>query len=103
MWSVVYSNYVSHLVFTNTASRMPFPIVTYSNLIASNAVTTVAVTTNTWPVFQKTVCETNAIVSATCSGGVYSGAPASDMWIGANDHRIFTGTATGGFVRIVTE
>ena len=103
VWSVVYSNYVSHTVFTNTAYRLPFPSVTFSNLIASNAVTTVEVTTNTWPVYQKTVCATNAIVSGTCSGGVYSGAPASDTWIGATDHLIFTGTATGGFLRIVTE
>lgn len=102
VWAVTYSNIVTHALMTNRVNRMPFPMEVYCNIIASNATTTITATTNTWPVQSGVVSVTNAIASGTCSGGVFTNAP-NNVWLGSLDTLIFTGTATGGFIRIFTE
>lgn len=102
VWAVTYSNIVTHAVMTNRVDFMPFPVQVYCNIIASNATTTITATTNTWPVQSGVFAVTNEIASGTCSGGVFTNAP-NNVWLGSLDTLIFTGTATGGFLRIVTE
>ena len=78
-----------------------FPFHTLLSL-STNVTTTVA--TNRWPVLQREVAVTNAIISGgTCSGSKYSGAPASTTYLKPHEWLIFSGTATGGFIRLVLE
>ena len=104
VWAVEYSNTVTHAVFTNRVDFMPFPVQVYCDVIGSNATVTVTAVTNTTPVQSGVVTVTNAIISGgSCVSGVYSGAPASNTWISGTDALIFTGTAKGGFLRLVIE
>ena len=65
---------------------------------------TVSATTNVVPVLQREVAVTNAIISGgTCSGSKYSGAPATTTYLKPHEWLIFTGTATGGFLRLIYE
>ena len=102
VWAVTYSNLVTHALMTNRVDFMPFPIEVYCDIIASNATTTVTAETNTWQVQSGVFSVTNTIASGTCSGGVFTNAP-SGVWISSLDTLVFTGTATGGFLRIATE
>ena len=78
-----------------------FPFHTLLSL-STNVTTTVA--TNRWPVLQREVAVTNAIISGgTCSGSKYSGAPADTTYLKPHEWLIFSGTATGGFLRLVFE
>ena len=73
-------------------------------LLSLSTNVTVSATTNVVPVLQREVAVTNAIISGgTCSGSKYSGAPATNTYIKAHEWLIFTGTATGGFLRLIYE
>ena len=86
---------------TPEAFARAYPLHTLLSL--STNVTTTA-TTNIWPVLQRWVAVTNAIISGgTCSGSMYSGAPATNTYLKAHEWLIFTGTATGGFLRLILE
>ena len=86
---------------TPEAFARAYPMHTLLSL--STNVTTTA-TTNIWPVLQREVAVTNAIISGgTCSGSMYSGAPATNTYLKAHEWLIFSGTATGGFLRLILE
>lgn len=55
------------------------------------------------PLLAFRVATTNSIVSGTASSGKYSGTPASATYLGAGEKLVFTGTAAGGFLRIILE
>lgn len=100
-YTVVESNAYTHVVTTNI-----FPNLSFENdpgivSIATNA--TVAVTTNKWPVFEKTVAVTNAIVSGTQTGFVYTNNLPNAVYLAPGEKLIFTGTAVGGWLRLIFE
>ena len=98
--AVALSTNTFHAV-TPEAFARAYPMHTLLSL--STNVTTTA-TTNIWPVLQREVAVTNAIISGgTCSGLKYSGAPATNTYLKAHEWLIFSGTATGGFLRLVFE
>ena len=74
----------------------------FNILVSSNAAVSVSVSTNTWPVFEKSVFVTNTIASGTCSGGIFTNAP-SGVYLAPGEKLLFTGTATGGHLRLILE
>ena len=109
---VVSSNRIDRALATNTLPRDvygPFKVSAWQNLhpfdvfvsVATNEVEVVA--TNAWPVLKEIVAVTNALVSGTCSGHVYSGSPASAAYVKPRERLVFSGTATGGFLRLILE
>lgn len=111
-YTVVASNRVANAVGTNVLDAATFGEYTAAKWntqrplesvlsVATNIVTTA--TTNTWPVYQKSVSVTNSIVSGTCSSNLFSASPESDTYIKPNERLLFTGTATGGFIRLILE
>ena len=100
-YTVVESNAYTHVVTTNV-----FPNLSFENdpgivSVATNAIVTV--TTNKWPVFEKTVAVTNAIVSGTQTGFVFTNTLQNAVYLAPGEHLLFTGTAVGGFVRLIFE
>ena len=104
-YRVAWSNQVSHAVFTNEYAALPIPVQVYCTQLEVATNTTVTAITNTWPVFERTACVTNAIITgATASGGIYSAAPTADTFLSGVDTLYFSGTATqNGFLRLVFE
>ena len=106
--TVVSSNRLDATVSTNTVPAAMFAFPTWQRaypfniLVSSNAAVSVSVSTNTWPVFEKSVFVTNTIASGTCSGGIFTNAP-SGVYLAPGEKLLFTGTATGGHLRLILE
>lgn len=75
--------------------------VNYVNSYATNTIISTA-TNGVTPVLKKRLSVTNSVVNGTCSAGRYSATP-TNAWMFASDKLIFTGTATGGVLRLVVE
>lgn len=101
--TVVWSNKVTAAVSTNTYDSLAVHVPLNLVALASNTVHNVSVTTNTWAVFKETAVKTNSIISGTASSGVYSGTPASAIYIAPGEKLVFEGTAAGGFLRLILE
>ena len=91
----------SRSVATAESFALAYP---FHTLLSLSTNVTVTATTNIWPVLQREVAVTNAIItSGSCSGSVYIGAPATNTYLKAHEWLIFSGTATGGFLRLIYE
>lgn len=102
--TAVFSNTVTHAVTTNIFDSPKIHVPVWNVLVSSNIVESVVATTNEWPVYEKTVALTNAIISgASTSTNTYSGAPDGNVYIAPGEILIFNGTATGGFLRLILE
>ena len=101
--TIVWSNTVTRAVTTNTYNSAKVKPPLWEVALSSNVVTSVNAVTNTWPVYKETAYATNAIVSGTASSGKYSGAPAAATYIAPGERLVFTGTASGGFLRLILE
>ena len=101
--TVVWSNDVTAAVFTNSYTSLAVHAPLHLIALSSNTVYNVSQITNSWPVLKETAVATNAIVTGTAEDGKYSGAPASATYIAPGEKLIFTGTASGGFLRIILE
>lgn len=107
--SVVSTNFPLQVVFTNTYAAAGFTLPGWSN--ANPAMTLLSVstnevftaTTNTAPVFAYSVAVTNDLVSGTASSNVFTNAPAAPVYLAPGERLIFSGTATGGFLRLILE
>jgi len=102
LYQVAYSNTYTHVEYTNTFNNLSFVDDPYIVGISTNTIVTV--TTNYTPVFEKVYSVTNAIVTGgAITNGQYGAAPASTIYLGAGDRLLFSGTAVGGWLRIITE
>ena len=114
----VVTNILTSTVLTNVPSTVALSTNTFAavtpesfalaypfhTLMSFSTNVTVKATTNILPVLQRDVAKTNAIItSGSCSGNVYIGAPATNTYLKAHEWLIFSGTATGGFLRLIYE
>ncbi len=104
-YQAVYSNLVSHAVYTNTYTALPIPSQIYSSTLGVTTNATTTSVTNSWKAFKETVATTNTIVnSATATGHAYDGTLDTPVYLGPFDRLIFTGTgANDGWLRLVLE
>jgi len=103
-YEVVYSNVVTHALFTNEVAVLPPPMQVYCNVLGLATNDVVTATTNVSWALMEVVTTNVSLLSGTASGKVYKGAPASDTFISATEELVFTGTAaTNGWIRIVVE
>lgn len=100
-YTVVESNAYTHVVTTNVFSNLSF--IDDPGIIGVSTNITVAATTNTWPVLQKTVAVTNSIVSGTQTGYVYTNTLGTAKYLAPGEVLRFTGTGVGGFIRLIFE
>ena len=69
--------------------------------VSTNVVT--AATTNVWPVQSGFVAVTNQLVSGSCSNHVAELSPSGTVYLKSYEWLTFSGSATGGFLRLVLE
>lgn len=100
-YDVAYSNTASHAVWTNSFPNLSFENDPYIVGVVTNELTSAR--TNRWPVLKETLVVTNSIISGACAGRFYRGEPDSGICVAPGDRLLFTGTATGGALRIVVE
>lgn len=112
VYKTVETNMPGQVVFTNTFAAADFGQFTtnawalahpFDTLISVSTNVTTKTETNTWPVIQNYVVVTNSIVSGSCSNHVYNGAPSGNVYLKFQEWINFTGTATGGFLRLIFE
>ena len=103
-YTAVYSNVVTHALFTNTVQVLPLPVQVYCNVLWHETNSTITATTNISWALKEVVTTNVSLLSGTASGKVYNGAPASATYISPNEELVFTGTAaTNGWLRLVLE
>ncbi len=106
--TVISSNRVDAALSTNTFPAAMFLFSTWQRaypfnvLISTNETVSTTVTTNQWPVFEKSVFVTNTLASGSCSGGIFTNAP-SGIYLAPGEKLLFTGTATGGHLRLILD
>ena len=100
-YSVVESNAYTHVVSTNAFQNLSW--IDDPGIIGVTTNIAVVATTNTWPVFQKTVAVTNDIVSGSQTGYVYTNTLGTAKYLAPGERLLFTGTGVGGFVRLIFE
>ncbi len=112
VYEVVDTNMPNQVVFTNTFAAADFgPFTTnawavaypFDTLLSVSTNVTTKAETNIWPVVRSYVVVTNSIVSGSCSNHVYNGSPSGSVYLKFQEWVNFTGTATGGFLRLVFE
>ena len=97
--AAVSTNIFPAAMFSYSAWQRGYP---FDMLISTNESVSVTVATNKWPVFEKSVFVTNDLASGTCSGGIFTNAP-SGVYLAPGEKLLFTGTATGGHLRLILE
>lgn len=111
-YRVVVTNLPNQVVFTNTldaADFGPFTVsawnagMPFDTLLSVSTNVATIVSTNVWPVYSHMVAVTNSLVTGSCSTNVYSGSPAATTYLLQHEWLVFTGTATGGWLRLVFE
>ena len=80
------------------ASALPF-----HTLISLSTNVTTRATTNIFPIVQRYVTVTNSIINGSCSTNKFIGEPAAATYLKFQEWIIFSGTATGGFLRLIYE
>lgn len=100
-YTVVESNAYTHVVTTNVFPNLSF--IDDPGIVGVSTNMTVAATTNTWPVLQKTVAVTNSVFSGTQTGYVYTNALGTAKYLAPGEVLLFTGTGVGGWLRLIFE
>lgn len=100
-YTVVETNYYTHAVTTNTFPNLSF--VDDPGILGVTTNVTVSAVTNTWKVYEKTVASTNAIASGTASGHLGASSLTNAVYLAPGEKLIFTGTAVGGWLRLIFE
>ena len=100
-YTVVESNAYTHVVATNTFPNLSF--IDDPGIVSVSTNVVVSATTNAWPVLKETVSVTNAIVSGTQTGYIYTNELGSVKYLAPGERLLFTGTGVGGFVRLIFE
>ena len=100
-YTVVESNAYTHVVTTNVFPNLSF--IDDPGIVGVSTNMTVAATTNTWPVLQKTVAVTNSVFSGTQTGFVYTNTLGTAKYLAPGEVLRFTGTGVGGWIRLIFE
>lgn len=100
-YSVVESNAYTHAVSTNEFHNLSW--IDDPGIIGVTTNIAVVATTNTWPVYQKTVAVTNDLVSGSQTGYIYTNTLSTATYLAPGERLLFTGTGVGGFVRLIFE
>ena len=100
-YSVVESNAYTHVVSTNEFHNLSW--IDDPGIIGVTTNIAVVATTNTWPVYQKTVAVTNDLVSGSQTGYIYTNTLSTATYLAPGERLLFTGTGVGGFVRLIFE
>ena len=100
-YTVVETNYYTHAVTTNTFPNLSF--VDDPGILGVTTNVTVSAVTNTWRAYEKTVAATNAIASGTAAGLVGTNTLQNAAYIAPGEKLLFTGTAVGGWLRLIFE
>jgi len=100
-YTVVETNYYTHAVSTNTFPNLSF--VDDPGILGVTTNTTVFAVTNTVAVYEKTVAATNALASGTATGLVGTNTLQNAAFIAPGEKLLFTGTAVGGWLRLIFE
>lgn len=100
-YTVVETNYYTHAVTTNTFPNLSF--VDDPGILGVTTNTTVFAVTNTVAVYEKTVAATNALASGTATGLVGTNTLQNAAFIAPGEKLLFTGTAVGGWLRLIFE
>ena len=101
VYTVTYSNAYTHVVSTNAYRDLSW--IYNPGIIAQTTNDTVSVTTNMWPVFKERVSVTNSLVSGVAADNVFTNALTAPVYLAPGEKLYFSGTATGGFLRLITE
>ncbi len=103
VFTVVWTNAVSHAVTTNVYDSVNVHVPLYCSVLSSNIATRVTATTNTWPVLKEVVTARETICTGSCSGGTFTNSP-SGVWLLPGEKMVFSGSAsTNGWIRLATE
>lgn len=106
------TNVPAQVVFTNTyaaADFGPFAVSRWNaghpmyTLLSVSTNVTAKASTNSWRVLQRVLAVTNTVITGSCSGNVFSGSPASDVYLREHEWLVFEGTASGGWLRLILE
>ena len=100
-YTVVSSNDFTHIVSTNLFITRSFE--SSPDVIGVSTNRIIRATTNIVPFVSGVVTVTNDVASGTASGNVLRKKLDSAVYIGPNEPLIFTGTATGGWLRFIFE
>lgn len=100
-YTVVETNYYTHAVTTNTFPNLSF--VDDPGILGVTTNVTVSAVTNTWKAYEKTVASTNAIASGTASGHLGASSLTNAVYLAPGEKLLFTGTAVGGWMRLIFE
>lgn len=100
-WTVVTSNRTSHVVATNTWSNLAWSL--RDDVIGVTTNAHPKTTTRSWPVFKETVAVTNDVVSGSATSYLYKATLATPQYVAPGERFIYTGTASGGWIRLIFE
>ena len=111
-YRTVVTNVPAQVVFTNTfaaADFGPFTVARWNagnpmdSLLSVSTNVTVTAATNSWRALKSVLAVTNTLVSGSCSTNIFSGSPASDVYLREHEWLVFEGTASGGWLRLILE
>lgn len=100
-YSVVESNAYTHAVSTNLFNNLSW--VDDPGILGVSTNRLIVASTNSWPLVSGSVCVTNDLISGTATGYVYGGSLQDAKFLAPGERIIFTGTAVGGWVRMIFE
>jgi len=112
VYKTIETNMPNQVVFTNTLAATDFGQFTrdawalaypFDSLLSVSTNVVAKAETNIVPMVQGNIVVTNSIVSGSCSNHVYNGSPSGSVYLKFQEWVNFTGTATGGWLRLVFE